>query len=63
MIITEIFSRDETETQIHEGAILGVSRGGWDSAAATFGTVFYDEAGQYYPFYVGVSDAYCLKMI
>jgi len=44
--------------KIHEDVILGVSRGGWNSAAATFGTLISFIIEDYCPFYTGVSDAH-----
>jgi hypothetical protein len=41
----------------HRGIILDASKEGWDSGAATFGTVIYDQDDRkYYLFYTGASD-------
>ena len=41
----------------HKGLVLDTSREGWDSGAATFGTIVFDrDRRQYYLFYTGASD-------
>jgi hypothetical protein len=44
------------KTSFHKGVILDVSKEGWDSGAATFGTIVYDENNKCYLFYTGASD-------
>jgi len=45
------------KSSIHKGIVLDVSKEGWDSGAATFGTVIYSEEDRkYYLFYTGSSD-------